>query len=149
MRLDSDLKHVKLLSSWFQASTCAQRIALWDELVMSLEDHLGIPCCEIGAPVMWKLKMKKLCSQTNDFLCYSVTAGSPFKAHSQLKRRGDLSASVIKIFGAHLIVMGLVKKNKCGKTLENQLLDEDTILWQHIVKKYLPEYSNEHAHSRK
>ena len=49
LRLHSDLsvKYVKFLSS-FQASICAQRTALWDELVMSLEDHLGVPYCKIG-----------------------------------------------------------------------------------------------------
>ena len=73
-------------------------------------------------------------------------AGTPLKAHSQLRRWTNLNASDIKIFVAHLIVMGLVKKNKHGKILEHKLFDKDTILWQNIVKKYLPEYSSEPAH---
>ena len=73
-------------------------------------------------------------------------AGSPLKAHSSLRRWSDLNASDIKIFLAPLIVMGLVKKTKHGKILEHQLFDEDTILWQNIVKKYLPEYSSEPGH---
>ena len=42
-------------------------------------------------------------------------AGSPLKAHSQLRRWSDLNASDIKIFVAHLIVMGLVKKPNMAK----------------------------------
>ena len=30
--------------------------------------------------------------------------------------------------------------------LEHKLFDKDIILWQNIVKKYLPEYSSEAAH---
>ena len=39
--------------------------------VTSLEDHLGVPYCEIGAPNRWKLKKTKNCTQNNDCLCYS------------------------------------------------------------------------------
>ena len=92
MRLDSNLKDVKSLSSLFWP----QRIELWNELVMSLEDHLGVPYCEIGAPIRWKLKMKKLCSQTNDFLCYSVTAGNPLKAHLWLKQEATWLMAKLK-----------------------------------------------------
>ena len=42
-------------------------------------------------------------------------AGSPLKAHSGLRRWSDLNASVIKMFAAHLIVMGLVKKPAMAK----------------------------------
>ena len=41
--------------------------------------------------------------------------GSPLKAHSQLRRWSDLNASDIKIFVAHLIVMGQVKKPDMAK----------------------------------
>ena len=72
-------------------------------------------------------------------------AGSPLKTHSQLRRQINVNASDIQIFVGHLIVVGLVK-NKHGKILEHKLFDKDTILWQNIVKKYLPEYSSEPAH---
>ena len=42
-------------------------------------------------------------------------AGSPLKAHSQLRRWSNLNTSDIKIFVAHLIVMGLVKKPNMAK----------------------------------
>ena len=101
-------------NSFLHSKASTQRIALWDELVMSLEDHWGVPYCEIGAWIRWKL-IKKNCAQTNDFLCYSVIAGSSLKAHSWLKRWSDLNASDIKKFVAYLIVMGLVIKPNMAK----------------------------------
>ena len=42
-------------------------------------------------------------------------AGSPLKAHSQLRKGTSLNASDINIFVAHLTVMGLVKKPNMAK----------------------------------
>ena len=42
-------------------------------------------------------------------------AGSPLKAHSQLRRWRNLNSSDIKIFVAHLIVMGLIKRTNMAK----------------------------------
>ena len=46
----------------------------------------------------------------------------------------------------HTLLLWDWLKTKHGKILEHQLFDKDTILWQNIVKKYLPEYSSEPAH---
>ena len=43
----------------------------------------------------------------------------------------------------HTLLLWDRLKNKHGKILEHKLFDKDTILWQNIVKKYLPEYSSE------
>ena len=63
----------------------------------------------------WKLKnTKKLC--TNQWLSMLFShAGSPLKAHSWLRRCTNLNASNIKIFVAHLTVIGLVKKTNMAK----------------------------------
>ena len=82
--------------------------------------------------------------QTNDCLCFSH-AGSPLKAYLRLRRWTDLNASDIKIFVAHLIVMGLVKITM-AKYWSTNSLTMTPILWQNIVKKYLPEYPSEPAH---
>ena len=86
--------------------------------VTSLEDHLGVPYCEIGYQIggNWKKKKKKKKLCTNQWLSMLFShAGSPLEAHSWLRRWTNLNASDTKIFVAHLIVMGLVKKTNMAK----------------------------------
>ena len=124
--------------SSFEASICTQKS------VTSLEDHFGVPYCDIGHQIGGNWKNEKLC--TNHWLSMLFShVGSPLKALSWLRRWSNLNASDIMIFVAHLIVMGLVKKTNIVKYCSTNSLTR-TPFFGKIVKKYLPKYSSEPAH---